>query len=903
MTSGRMLTDMRRNQVSEGAKPERNALCAQFNIKGASSFKPMEVLFVPEGVRLTPQRIVELATRTWKLTLPNVLLTLDAGTAHPRAFASYELCALQQFERIWEEAMLQAQRRRQADQTEPAAEEVRKRALGLVNDVLWQKLVTIFAAALDSAVMSNNWILIDRTSAKSPAAELLLEAALAQTASRPTVLVIDTLERLGLFSSETTADHLEALQQLRAKAEPLGSDAALEAEVLPPFYRWEGFLEPSDFYEAPLPREAEAGHLREDGSVSDRIKWQYHFLQTCFGSGTHYVLLDTFAEDFDASAFGPLGIICANGQGMMFDRLKGRIQNGEALVMLHNTGGVTQAFASLHRALLSSVPPPDAKTLLGRLELVSPEAWTDSFGLPEITMMKELMQRAPQLLRKTVTQVDVLSDSSEEVLSQLTTCFASGGGVPELGLGEAETMTALTAWKRHMSLWQNGRRFNRRADVLQALLYLLGVTTTICAVLFTENRTDRQLQRLMIILPIAVALLSTLRSRLRSREKFATCHMAAHQVVGEIYQFRLRTLQYDTFMTPSEDDPDAEPDNPMLKEAQVRDAFVRTVQQVYSHAFDSEVSKGGALSHNATHRIDVQTEDTRGQFATALAAHASTALYGGKGRPSGGAQGAKPKGGKDSPSGGAQGGTPKGGKDSPSGGAQGGKPNGGKDRPSGGAQGGKPEGGKDSPSGGAHSGKPKRGGGLSKVVGNKGGHVRVGLDLQAEEGDGARARSMAAVEVDDFVSPLSIETYVDFRVRPMAAYLEAVGPRLARQMQGLEMLSQLANAAGATLAVLGYAEWVALTVAISAVFNALSDYYALTQCCTAANGALADVHNLLSWWDSLSLVQRKTRAVKAKCATVAEGAILSLISAQTGLPAAIGVESSGAQGEEDDKNK
>ena len=71
----------------------------------------------------------------------------------------------------------------------------------------------------------------------------------------------------------------------------------------------------------------------------------------------------------------------------------------------------------------------------------------------------------------------------------------------------------------------------------------------------------------------------------------------------------------------------------------------------------------------------------------------------------------------------------------------------------------------------------------------------------------------------------------------------------------------------------------------------------------ATNKALENCHNLISKWDSLSLVQRKTRAVKAKCATVAEGAILSLISAQTGLPAAIGVESSGAQGEEDDKNK
>ena len=43
-----MLTPDMRRSVSEG-KPERNALCAQFNIKGTSSFKPTEALFVPEG--------------------------------------------------------------------------------------------------------------------------------------------------------------------------------------------------------------------------------------------------------------------------------------------------------------------------------------------------------------------------------------------------------------------------------------------------------------------------------------------------------------------------------------------------------------------------------------------------------------------------------------------------------------------------------------------------------------------------------------------------------------------------------------------------------------------------------------------------------------------------------------
>ena len=48
---------------------------------------------------------------------------------------------------------------------------------------------------LDAADIANNWILIDRTSAKSPAAELLIEAAMVQTASRPTILVSESASK------------------------------------------------------------------------------------------------------------------------------------------------------------------------------------------------------------------------------------------------------------------------------------------------------------------------------------------------------------------------------------------------------------------------------------------------------------------------------------------------------------------------------------------------------------------------------------------------------------------------------------------------------------------------------------------------------------------------------------
>ena len=48
-------------------------------------------------------------------------------------------------------------------------------------------------------------MVIDRVNAKSPAAELLIEAAMTQTTSRPVTLVIDSYSRLRNFHGEATA--------------------------------------------------------------------------------------------------------------------------------------------------------------------------------------------------------------------------------------------------------------------------------------------------------------------------------------------------------------------------------------------------------------------------------------------------------------------------------------------------------------------------------------------------------------------------------------------------------------------------------------------------------------------------------------------------------------------------
>lgn len=66
------------------------------------------------------------------------------------------------------------------------------------------------------------------------------------------------------------------------------------------------------------------------------------------------------------------------------------------------------------------------------------------------------------------------------------------------------------------------------------------------------------------------------------------------------------------------------------------------------------------------------------------------------------------------------------------------------------------------------------------------------------------------------------------------------------------------------LAVLDFAQWIAITVAVASVAMALQDYFYIPSQLGVSNTAIKDIHNLLNWWDSLSLVQRKTRKVKER---------------------------------------
>ena len=431
--------------------------------------------FVPDGTRLNQQKIMALVNM-WKLEPPSIMLSCDAGTVHPKTFASTLLVKTAAFDQFWKDAMKHATRAGYKEEKE--CEEF---ALEVINDVILLKLVTLFSNILDACVTANWWLVIDRTSSKSPAAELLIELAMAQTGARPTILCIDSTSRLadnfcgenGDASVVPTAQAcLDRLEKVKAIGLPLGSDDALGQEVInqvragarctrsvhaptprprarppsrppalapsrsstpwttsstptttttshchggrkrrtsemtapspiassgntttcrhatppvrappsgavhgpsawPPCARASAAARPALPTAPNPPRPLPTAIHRPPTAIPHRPRSTPPFAhaQTFPGCGTHYIVLENANDAPDLTCLGGTGYVAANGQLLMYERLKTRIQSGCKIVMLHNTGGVVQAFASLRKAMLSVFPPPEPSQLLKLMEV------------------------------------------------------------------------------------------------------------------------------------------------------------------------------------------------------------------------------------------------------------------------------------------------------------------------------------------------------------------------------------------------------------------------------------------------------------------------------------------------------------------------------------------------------
>jgi len=96
----------------------------------------------------------------------------------------------------------------------------------------------------------------------------------------------------------------------------------------------------------------------------------------------------------------------------------------------------------------------------------------------------------------------------------------------------------------------------------------------------------------------------------------------------------------------------------------------------------------------------------------------------------------------------------------------------------------------------------------------------------ADDGYGVKDPNL---EKDDFVSPITIETYMEYRGKPLTLGWEKSTPQVNKLLSNLEILAFAFTSAGAVLAVPGVdvGQYVAITVALGTGVNTYIDYYQL----------------------------------------------------------------------------
>ena len=178
------LVEAEREADEKDGDGDQTLTCGEYICKETG--QRTKVCFVPKGRRsgqrhiLSSAQLQRLFVGHWKLDPPKTLIVSDAGNLHPKDFATPGLVALPSFRNFRDAAQQQALR---AGVNEGAGclEGVNEFALKIINEVLFAKLVNVFAALLDAATIHSrtpNWLIIDYVQSPSPAGECMLIASL-----------------------------------------------------------------------------------------------------------------------------------------------------------------------------------------------------------------------------------------------------------------------------------------------------------------------------------------------------------------------------------------------------------------------------------------------------------------------------------------------------------------------------------------------------------------------------------------------------------------------------------------------------------------------------------------------------------------------------------------------------
>jgi hypothetical protein len=359
--------------------------------------------------------------------------------------------------------------------------------------------------------------------------------------------------------------------------------------------------------------------LAGEGSIEGKQTVLYSYFNS---EATHHVFTQN-PKEFAEKELGPTGNIFSGGNSvvgckrLMIDAMR----NGEACIFLDNTGGESQELARLinfiqdqerHWEAPVDGRPFDATRDLNIREMLAhaklgqtkiPEknrgGWMNHLTNEDVLTVCDLYSERRDLFNETIIVVNPLKESPDEVLTRLAKCIASVQATSnEVGAGPADHNAIFDAWRVHKTLVDTASRRRVSADRLAAVAIIVTFMATATAILDgwiksqveSEEETphwlegweggagDQAIRAGVIILPAVGGLIASVIAEGSYLDKWATNHLAAVRVRGELYRFRMRVGRYSITGHQSGGDGDASDVSSRMLRA--RQAFSARIQSL-----------------------------------------------------------------------------------------------------------------------------------------------------------------------------------------------------------------------------------------------------------------------------------------------------------------------------------
>jgi hypothetical protein len=128
-------------------------------------------------------------------------------------------------------------------------------------------------------------------------------------------------------------------------------------------------------------------------------------------------------------------------------------------------------------------------------------------------------------------------------------------------------------------------------------------------------------------------------------------------------------------------------------------------------------------------------------------------------------------------------------------------------------------------------------------------------------------------ELDDGLGSLTADEYVKIRLTPLIASFSTKAPPMATMNTAVTLSTIFLSVTSSVLTTFQLVTFIPIALAISSALTSWTSYLQLELRLVRTNSAVHQLHQLIIWWDSLNMIEKRVSSNKEYLVMTTEGAI------------------------------